>query len=209
MNACVHSVPRPYQLEGLNKTYAAVEDKNTALVYAPTGVGKTELAFLMIAEAIAAGHKVLVITDQITLNRQWDTRAAKVGIAANDIGAINYLTDIKNLDLWGLGSMNVAKARRSQNYDPEKIYELSQLKNTNIAIVYKHWFWNFGGLPHQWIKAGEWKIQNNVVCGGSTVTFFAVDSSKIDDLLLNLKDFSSNLPEDVIQNGEYLNLKTD
>jgi hypothetical protein len=35
------------------------------------------------------------------------------GVAANDIGAINYLADIRSLDLWGLANIDVAKARRS------------------------------------------------------------------------------------------------
>ena len=47
------------------------------------------------------------------------------GVAANDIGAINYYADIKNLDLWGIGSIDVAKAKIERKYSTEYIAQLT------------------------------------------------------------------------------------
>lgn len=125
-------------------------------------------------------------------------------VAANDIGAINYLAEIKNLDLWGLGSMDVARAKINNNYNTDKIYELGKSQNVKIAIVYDHWFGYYGGIPSNWTNVGMWSISNNVVCGGNTVTFYAVDSLEVPNLMENLKEFSSQLPKDVIQRGKYI-----
>jgi hypothetical protein len=124
-------------------------------------------------------------------------------IAANDIGAIDYLADIAILDLWGLANMDVAKLIREGSYDTQQIYDLAKQKNVKIAIVYDIWFEIYGGIPSQWIKVGEWKIPNNVVCGSDTVSFYAVDPLEKDNLIDNLRSFSSHLPKDVANRGVY------
>jgi len=126
------------------------------------------------------------------------------GVAANDIGAINYVADIKLLDLAGLGSLEVAEAIRGRCYDTRQIYELSETKRVKIAIVYEHRFEEYGGMPSQWIKIGEWKISDNVVCGSDTVSFYAVDPKAEDKLIENLRSFSHQLPVDVEETGKYM-----
>jgi hypothetical protein len=119
-------------------------------------------------------------------------------IAANDIGAINYFTDTHCFDLWGLSSLEVAKAKMQNSFDAGFIDQITKSEQIKIAILYEHWFTPYGGLPPEWIKVGEWTIQNNVVCGGNTVSFFAVDPSEKDLLTQHLIEFSSKLPIDVI-----------
>lgn len=125
------------------------------------------------------------------------------GVAANDIGAINYLADIKNLDLWGLGNLEVAKARRGKYYNIERMHKLATTNDTKVAIVYDYWYKPYGGIPLEWINVGKWTILNNVVCGGDTVSFYAVDPSETNTLIENLRAFSSYLPKDVVQTGKY------
>ncbi len=120
-------------------------------------------------------------------------------IAANDIGAIHFLAEIQCLDLWGLSSMEVARAKKQNSYDVEFIDLITKSHQTKIAILYDRWFDAYGGLPSEWIKVGEWTIQNNVVCGGETVSFYAVDTSEKDLLTQHLRGFSHSLPKDVIQ----------
>jgi hypothetical protein len=126
-------------------------------------------------------------------------------VAANDIGAINYLADIKCFDLWGLGNVEVGRARRRNLYNSQHIYELTRSAQVKFAMVYDDWFEKdgIGGIPSQWINVGKWKILNNVVCGSDTVSFYAVDSSELDNLIENLRDFSSHLPKNVVQTGAY------
>ena len=73
-------------------------------------------------------------------------------IAANDIGAIDYLADIRLLDLWGLGSIQVAELRLQKHYNTDKIYILAKDTAASIALVYENWYEEFGGLPAQWLR---------------------------------------------------------
>jgi len=120
-------------------------------------------------------------------------------IAANDIGAINYLADIKCLDLWGLSSMEVAKAKRQGNFDTQFIQNIARKNKVRIAVLYDNWFTKYGGLPSSWIKVAEWMIKDNIVCGGHTVSFYALGASDKNQLLSNLKNFSPELPDDVLE----------
>lgn len=118
-------------------------------------------------------------------------------IAANDIGAINYLADIKCIDLAGLGTIDVAKAMRNGNYNAQFIYNLT--KNGKIAIIYDIW-----KIPPNWIKVGQWTIPNNIICGDDTISFYAINENETTKLIENLKNFSLKLPKDVKQHGRYL-----
>ncbi|GAG93531.1 unnamed protein product, partial [marine sediment metagenome] len=118
-------------------------------------------------------------------------------VAANDIGAINYLADINCLDLVGLGSLEVARAKRSGCYNTDKIYHLAKEKKIKIAIVYDPF------SREEWIKVGQWTIPNNVVCAGDTVSFYAVEPEEESKLIENLRSFSSRLPADVKESGKY------
>jgi hypothetical protein len=131
-------------------------------------------------------------------------------VAANDIGAINYLADVRCLDLWGLASMEVAGARRARRYRAAVIDDLSTAQGVSIAIVYDKRFGGHEGetqtarfLPSQWSKAGEWQIQNNIVCGDDVVSFYAVQPAEKDALIANLQAFADQLPEQVRQRGLY------
>jgi len=120
-------------------------------------------------------------------------------VAANDIGAINYLADFECLDLWGLGNYEITELLRKGRYDRLQISNLARQKNVRIAIIYESWFKGCGGIPSQWNKVGAWKIYNNLVCGDNTVSFYAVDPSEEYSLNKNLRAFSSRLPKNVEQ----------
>lgn len=92
------SVLRDYQETSRDGLYGSLsQQQRCALLYLPTGAGKTETAFSMICEAIEDGHRVIVILDQITLARQWVKRAAKFGIDDHCVGVLRG-TDTDNLD---------------------------------------------------------------------------------------------------------------
>ncbi|MFX0139251.1 MAG: hypothetical protein ACFFDN_36760, partial [Candidatus Hodarchaeota archaeon] len=85
-------------------------------------------------------------------------------IAVNDIGAVNYLTDIKCIDLRGLGSHEVADAIQKDKLDEDFVDKITKEKRCKIAIIYEEKDYGYD-IPEDWIKAGEWEIKNNVVCG--------------------------------------------
>ena len=109
----------------------------------------------------------------------------------------HWLSDSFCLDLWGLSSREAARARRNRQFHPGFIHTLTKNNQVKIAILYEHWFADFGGLPPEWTKVAQWQITNNVVCVGDTVTFYAVDPREKDKLISRLEKFAPRLPPDV------------
>jgi hypothetical protein len=120
-------------------------------------------------------------------------------VAANDIGAINYLADFHLVDLAGLGTRESAVFMMKRAYGPRQVADVAAQYSAQVALVYDSWF----QIPSQWIKVGEWQITNNVVCGDDTVSFYAVDPRAAPGLIENLRVFAPHLPGDVIQRGDY------
>jgi hypothetical protein len=121
-------------------------------------------------------------------------------VALNDIGAVNFLADIHCLDLWGLANAEVAAAKQKHTYQVLDIERLSKQTGTRIAMIYDSWF--IGGVPPEWTRVGRWTIQDNVIVGGETVSFYAVDPAETARLRESLIAFASQLPADVIQQGQ-------
>jgi hypothetical protein len=128
-------------------------------------------------------------------------------VALNDIGAVNYLADIHCLDLWGLASLPVAKARRNHQYQIGEVTSFSQQAQVRMAIIYDPWF--AGLVPPEWVRVGTWTIRNNLVAGNDTVSFYAAAPSEAAHLTQCLREFSAQLPGDVIQRGPYLSWGVD
>lgn len=126
-------------------------------------------------------------------------------VAANDIGAINFFTNIDNVDLWGLGSIEVARAITENRYHTDAIRQIASDRAAEIAIVYETWFEQYGGLPPEWTRVGRWRVAHDpAILGSDTVTFFAVDPAAAEPLAANLRAFSASLPANVIESGPYV-----
>jgi len=121
------------------------------------------------------------------------------GIAANDIGAINYLADIRCVDLFGLGDREPVRLVKEGTYGRQQIFNFVKRNGVKIAVIYERWYQRFGGLPRQWQKVGTWGISDNLVCAEDEVAFYAVDPAEAAYLNKNLRVFSSRVPEDVVQ----------
>jgi hypothetical protein len=124
-------------------------------------------------------------------------------VAVNDIGAVNYFADIRCLDLWGLADIEMGRAIAGRRHTSSVV--AARAREASIAVIYDRWFETrvAGGVPRGWVKAGDWTIRGNVVCGDPTVSFYATDSGASDALVENLRTFSTRLPPDVIQSGCY------
>ena len=128
-------------------------------------------------------------------------------VAVNDIGAINFTADIRCLDLYGLGSAEITRAKLNRQYNTRRMAELAREHKVRIAVVYKNWFEAEGGLPQEWTSVGEWITPNCVVCGWDIVTFYAIENDEIEALKQNLREYSSALPREVVQTGRYMESK--
>jgi hypothetical protein len=127
-------------------------------------------------------------------------------IAANDIGAINWLADIKCFDIWGLGSMGVARLKARGNLSPEALAAMAESAGVQIAIIYEDWLklTQTRAVPAQWTKVGSWRLPDNLVCGCDSVAFFACRPEERARLKECLSLFARQLPRMVIQTGEYV-----
>jgi hypothetical protein len=114
-------------------------------------------------------------------------------VAANDIGAIDYLADLHLLDLYGLASMDVARAKLSGNYEAGTIDRLAAQGQDRIAIVYDLWFVRTG-LPVSWVKVEEWRFSDCFICGADSISFYAVDPAEAPALAAHLREFHAQLP---------------
>ncbi len=124
------------------------------------------------------------------------------GVAANDIGVITYMADVRLLDIVGLGTPEVARARMNRAYSSALMDRLARDKGIRVAVVYRSWLFDVPGLhgpPRRWVEVGRWRIPYNVICGDDTVNFYAVDPSEAPRLRQHLEDFATRLPPQVEQ----------
>jgi hypothetical protein len=118
-------------------------------------------------------------------------------VAANDIGAINFYAGIRCFDLTGLGDATVARLIMDHRYDTSAIRDLARQHSVKIALAYEGGFGSYGGLPQEWVKAGDWTIFDNCICSDATVSFYAVDPAELPALRGHLEEFISHLPDSV------------
>ena len=128
-------------------------------------------------------------------------------VAANDIGAINYLADLRCLDLMGIASMPIARLRLEGRRKAAEVDRVVRESGARIAVVYESWFGNQyvteDRIPERWgVPLARWVIADNVVCGGDTVSFFALDPSEREALAAHLQAFTPLAPNQVIQSGQ-------
>lgn len=177
------------------------------------GLSVGALALLLFFPLAVKGSRLLWFLPQCTKNiyeqqyqmglfiHQYYEGAA---VALNDVGAVNYLADIHCIDLWGLANRDVTALKRAHRYYTADIDSLTKQAGARIAILYDHWYGGCGGLPREWVRVGQWTIPGNVIDGGDTVSFYAVDPSEALRLSECLREFSVKLPPDVAQSGSYL-----
>lgn len=118
-------------------------------------------------------------------------------IALNDIGTSSFFPDIRVIDLYGLGSTKVAVWKKNHSFSQAKIDSLAKEYKVPAAIIYDGWFQRLGGMPKPWVRVGGWKIHNNVVCGGDTISFYGTSPAHAKALAQKLKAFAPKLPDRV------------
>jgi hypothetical protein len=126
-------------------------------------------------------------------------------VAANDIGAIDFLADLNLTDLFGLASQAVMRAKLSGEWRSDLAGTLDRLasaEGTRVAVLYDTWFdynpaTGRAAVPPQWVRVAAWTIPQNVVCGGATVTWYAVIPEEAEALRSGLEEFSPSHPAGV------------
>ncbi len=125
------------------------------------------------------------------------------GVAANDVGAINYFPEIDILDTVGLTDIDVLRARRAGTFNHESFRSLSKRHKVEIVMIYDNWASMFGGILPEWVPIGRWTIPHNTVTGSDTVSFYAPSEEFVPKIVQQLKEFGATLPRDITQEGIY------
>jgi hypothetical protein len=103
------------------------------------------LEAFLVGRALQVAASLPAIFSAIYL-QQWQTANflstcySGAAIAANDIGAINFRSDLHTRDLVGLASSEVFSAKRAGSYSTQFIdHEISR-RGIEIAVIYDSWF---------------------------------------------------------------------
>ncbi|MBI4861578.1 MAG: hypothetical protein HY815_15145 [Candidatus Riflebacteria bacterium] len=136
------------------------------------------------------------------LERFYEGRA----VAANDVGAINYIADVRCLDLVGLATREVWPLKRRRSFDRTVVAALARRLGVAVAVVYDRWLLDppISGVPPGWKRIGQWSIRDRVSAAQETVSWYATVPEEERRLAENLAAFSSRLPRSVLQTGDYL-----
>lgn len=137
-----------------------------------------------------------IYRQQYQMGRFLQTYYNDATIATNDIGAVNYFTDIKNVDMWGLGTVEVTRAKADNIYTPAVMHEIASSAGVQLAIVYDDWLALYGGVPEEWILVERWHTEMApVILGNATVSFYVLDEADVLPLQQNLEEFAPSLPD--------------
>ena len=115
-------------------------------------------------------------------------------VIVNDIGAVAFLSEPRVLDLVGLGSIKVARARLDKTCTVEFIADMARQERAQVAILYPNWF---PDLPPDWVEVARWWTPGCIACGGEVVAFYALDREGAYRLIDGLVQFESELPSGV------------
>ncbi len=124
------------------------------------------------------------------------TYYAGASIAANDIGAINFLSDLRCLDLAGLCDRDILRLKRRHAWDTATMDARAASDRVRIAIVYDSWFDGVAGprLPVGWRRVAKWRASDPRFLGAGTVSFYAVHPGETAYLARSLREFNGRLP---------------
>jgi len=112
----------------------------------------------------------------------------------NDIGGVNFLSEIKCLDILGLSSIEPAKLFLKGTMETKKIEQLSLKYKNKIAIVNDSLLSIYGGVPKNWFIVAQWKLKKSVISPLNTISFYACNKNEIFRLSKSMKEFTKHIP---------------
>jgi len=124
-----------------------------------------------------------------------------VRVALNDLGAVAYYSDSDILDLFGLGTIEVARAKLKGEYNSETLLRLLERHQTQVIMIYSNWF--TGKWPDHLFQVAEWTTTRNYF--NKTVTFYALSKEAVKDTEERLRQYQEALPKSV--EVKYFNTK--
>jgi hypothetical protein len=129
-------------------------------------------------------------------DQQWQmaiisSRYLKDNVAVNDLGLVALRTPHYVLDLWGLGSLEALKARKS---DPSGawIRPLMEAKHVKYAMVYDEWFKR---RPANWRRVASLVLSGRrITSAGGVVALYATDDQSAQNMRIALSRYQLENP---------------
>ncbi|MDU1668451.1 MAG: hypothetical protein E6833_19815, partial [Bradyrhizobium sp.] len=115
-------------------------------------------------------------------------------VAVNDLGLVAYRNPNYVLDLWGLGSEPVRKAKLAGHYGPAEMAALAAQHAVGMAMIYDRWFPQ--GVPASWTKVAVLHTPFVTVAAGD-VAFYRTPDADPAEVTRALKAFAPTLPPNV------------
>lgn len=147
------------------------------------------------------GYSRAIYLQQIQSAGFLQTFFPEASVAANDIGAISFFTDIHCTDLVGLADSDIFYAKRGHAYTTDFLRSEAAARQVQIAVVYDKWFpgpsprfWLGPRLPREWLRVAELQVPHSEVLGDDVVSFYAVEPSTAEPLRTALHQFAPSLP---------------
>lgn len=118
-------------------------------------------------------------------------------VAVNDLGLVAYKNPNFVLDLWGLGSEKVRRAKLAGQYGAEQMAALADEYHVGLAMIYDNWY--IGIVPPTWKKVAVLRTTRTNASSGDgaffkTVAFYMTPSADAEEVWKALDAFKSALP---------------
>ncbi len=134
-------------------------------------------------------------SNQYMLGKFVDKYYREERILLNDIGGINFLSDVHCLDILGLSSKQAADYLLKGQLNRTNIEKMGRSFKAKIAIVNDRLLHSFGGIPKSWELIGKWKLKKSVISPLDTISFYALLPGEGEKLKRHLRAFSPLLPD--------------
>ena len=128
----------------------------------------------------------------------------KMPVAINDLGYVSYNNSNYVLDLWGLASIKILKARiYSSNYYEQglkasligMVENKIDEKNIGLVMIYDNLFVK---IPDKWVKIGKLHLSKRRIANAeSSVDFYATNQDVYLDIVKKMNNFIKTLPAGV------------
>jgi hypothetical protein len=112
-------------------------------------------------------------------------------VAVNDLGLVAYENPNFVLDLWGLGSEPVRKAKLAGQYGPAQMGVLASEHRVGLVMIYDTWFGD--GVPSNWTKVAILHT-TLVTAAAADVAFYRTPTADATELTQALTAFAKTLP---------------
>lgn len=112
-------------------------------------------------------------------------------VAVNDLGLVAYGNTHYTLDLWGLGSEQVRKARTAGQYGPAEMATLASDHGVGLVMIYDAWFPK--GVPSSWTKVAVLRT-TTVILSQRDVAFYRTPLADAAEVTSALQAFKVTIP---------------